>query len=298
MFAMLLCLSSTSILFKQTCRLYWGIVYAPQAGVQYSGVDVRACVSGCAGHAVGGEWGFFVWLLDCGLGGWRRSKHRDGWYDGCLQPMELFGAPLHGVGGNNEVKKSTVPKVENKIVNVKSQVIAHTNIGGVGNNEVKKLTTAQVENKIVNDKPKAMADTGNSIGGIGTDEVKNSTASLVENKNVIEKFKGMADTDNTICSIVTSEAKKEIAGQLENKNVNQKLEVMAGTDETIGEGSSKEQRNESNDNSQFEKKTLTVMRGGEMVQDETDNERLPTVVERYSGLLEDREKRTKKLTPQ
>ncbi|GJT27340.1 retrovirus-related pol polyprotein from transposon TNT 1-94 [Tanacetum coccineum] len=33
------------------------------------------------------------------------------------------------------------------------------------------------------------------------------------------------------------------------------------------EGSSKEQRNESNNNSQFEKKTMTVMRGGEMVQD-------------------------------
>lgn len=191
-------------------------------------------------------------------------------------------------GRGNEVKKSTVSQVENKIVNVKSQVIANTNISGVGNNEVKKLTTAQVETKIVNDKPKVMADTGNSIGDIGTGEVKNSTASRVENKSVNEKLKVMADTDNTICSIVTSEAKKAIAGQLENKNVNEKLKVMADTDKPISgietsevktstavetpsststkEGSSKEQQNESNDNSQFEKKTMTVKRGGEMVQ--------------------------------
>ncbi|PWA76103.1 hypothetical protein CTI12_AA220090 [Artemisia annua] len=190
---------------------------------------------------------------------------------------------------NNEVKKSTVSQVENKIVNVKSQVIANTNISGVGNNEVKKLTTAQVENEIVNDKPKVMADTGNSIGDIGIGEVKNSTASRVENKNVNEKLKVMADTDNTTCSIVTSEAEKAIAGQLENKNVNEKLKVMVDTDKPISgietsevkmstavetpsststkEGSSKEQRNESNDNSQFEKKTMTVMRGGEMVQE-------------------------------
>ncbi|KAK1439608.1 hypothetical protein QVD17_05428 [Tagetes erecta] len=50
-------------------------------------------------------------------------------------------------------------------------------------------------------------------------------------------------------------------------NVDQKSTAVVETaSEYIKEGSSKEQQNESNDNSQFEKKTMSVMRGGEMVQ--------------------------------
>lgn len=51
-------------------------------------------------------------------------------------------------------------------------------------------------------------------------------------------------------------------------NVDQESTAVVETTSSapLKEGSSKEKQNESNDNSQFEKKTMSVMRGGEMVQ--------------------------------
>ncbi|KAI3675008.1 hypothetical protein L1987_84589 [Smallanthus sonchifolius] len=51
-----------------------------------------------------------------------------------------------------------------------------------------------------------------------------------------------------------------------NTNSVETAVVETPSSASIKEGSSKEQQNESNDNLQFEKKTMSVMRGGEMVQ--------------------------------
>ncbi|KAJ0500579.1 hypothetical protein HanHA300_Chr11g0391051 [Helianthus annuus] len=55
---------------------------------------------------------------------------------------------------------------------------------------------------------------------------------------------------------------------VDTDNVDQKSTAVVETPSSAPkqEGSSKERQNESNDNSQFEKKTMSVMRGGEMVQ--------------------------------
>ncbi|KAL8205480.1 hypothetical protein R6Q57_009031 [Mikania cordata] len=75
-----------------------------------------------------------------------------------------------------------------------------------------------------------------------------SSTSRVDNEFVNETSKTMANTTNV-------DQKPTVA-----------VETQKPSSASIEEGSSKEQQNEGNDNSQFEKKTMSVMRGGEMVQ--------------------------------
>ncbi|KAI7729966.1 hypothetical protein M8C21_008130 [Ambrosia artemisiifolia] len=93
-----------------------------------------------------------------------------------------------------------------------------------------KLQKSRVDNKSVNEKPMV-------------DNKFVNEKSIVDNKFVNEK--SMVDTNN---------ADQKSTAVVETSSASKK------------EGSSKEQQNESNDNSQFEKKTMSVMRGGEMVQ--------------------------------
>lgn len=94
---------------------------------------------------------------------------------------------------------------------------------------------------------KAATDGGTESSRSQAPAPKLQTANLSSTPSVENKMKIMENTSNDIGGIETNDGQKATTG-LETK-----------------EGSSKEQQTESN-NSQFEKKTMSVMRGGEMVQ--------------------------------
>ncbi|KAL8237897.1 hypothetical protein R6Q59_018978 [Mikania micrantha] len=84
-------------------------------------------------------------------------------------------------------------------------------------------------------------------------ELKLQTANISSTSRVDNEF--VNETSKTMANVTSVDQKSTVA-----------VETQKPSSDSIEESSSKEQQNEGNDNSQFEKKTMSVMRGGEMVQ--------------------------------
>ncbi|XP_071697619.1 uncharacterized protein [Rutidosis leptorrhynchoides] len=114
-----------------------------------------------------------------------------------------------------------------------------------------KIPSARVENKTVIEK-KGSTESGTRPK---LQRTRLSPASRVEKETVSETSESIVNKDNT-------------SGSTETK-VDQKSNTAPETSasaSSVKEGNSKVQQTETTDSSQFEKKTMSVMRGGEMVQ--------------------------------
>lgn len=120
-------------------------------------------------------------------------------------------------------------------------------------------STSRVENKTVNEENSATYSgplSGDSQPAAPKlQSARLSPTSGIENKTVSDTSKIMANANSTSGGTETNVDQKSTAA----------LETPSSAS-SAKEGSSKEQQNETTDNSQFEKKTMSVMRGGEMVQ--------------------------------
>nr|XP_043618729.1 E3 ubiquitin-protein ligase RBBP6 [Erigeron canadensis] len=155
-------------------------------------------------------------------------------------------------------------KVEHKIVNEeKAATYSRSHSSGslraAPKLESAGLSSKKLESNIVNEEKATTYSRSHSSGSLPAaprlQSVGLSSTTREDNKIVNESSKTIADTNNSSGGTGTNVDQKSTTA----------LEKPSSASSTK-EGTSKEQQNETNDNSQFEKKTMSVMRGGEMVQ--------------------------------